>query len=122
MSQRSILSGKKKKKKKICKVVNFAVPGDHRIKMKECEKKDKYLDLARELKKTMEHKGDNFTNCDWCFWNSHQSVAYSHTNTSRNIIKHNLGTSMNERTHFFIKIYISHFILVRVDVSLVCER
>ena len=27
------------------------VPVDHRIKLKECEKKDKYLDLARELKK-----------------------------------------------------------------------
>ena len=26
-------------------------PADHRIKLKECEKKDKYLDLARELKK-----------------------------------------------------------------------
>ena len=24
---------------------------DHRIKLKECEKKNKYLDLARELKK-----------------------------------------------------------------------
>ena len=41
----------KKKKKKICKIVDFAVPGDHRIKLKECEKRDKYLDLARELKK-----------------------------------------------------------------------
>ena len=30
---------------------SFAVPADHRIKLKECEKKDKYLDLARELKK-----------------------------------------------------------------------
>ena len=29
----------------------FAVPADHRIKQKESEKKDKYLDLARELKK-----------------------------------------------------------------------
>ena len=38
------------KKKRICKIVNFAVPADHRIKLKECEKKDKYLDLARELK------------------------------------------------------------------------
>ena len=38
------------KKKKICKVVNFAVPADHRIKLKESEKRDKYLDLARELK------------------------------------------------------------------------
>ena len=30
------------------------------------------------------------------------------TNISGNIIKHNLRTSMNERTHFFIKICISH--------------
>ena len=30
---------------------NFAVLADHRIKLKECEKQDKYLDLARELKK-----------------------------------------------------------------------
>ena len=41
----------KKKKKKICKIVNFAVPADHRIKLKECEKKDKYHNFARELKK-----------------------------------------------------------------------
>ena len=39
------------KKKRTCKIVNFAVPTDHRIKLKECEKKDKYLDLDRELKK-----------------------------------------------------------------------
>ena len=37
-----------KKKKRICKIVDFAVPADHRKKMKECEKKDKYLDLAGE--------------------------------------------------------------------------
>ena len=36
-------------KKRICKIVDFAVPADHRINLK--EKKDKYLDLARELKK-----------------------------------------------------------------------
>ena len=42
---------KKEKKKKICKIVDFAVPADHRIILKESEKKDKYLDLARELKK-----------------------------------------------------------------------
>ena len=39
------------KKKRTCKIVDFAVPGDYKIKLKECEKKDKYLDLARELKK-----------------------------------------------------------------------
>ena len=37
-------------KKRICQIVDFAVPVDHRIKLKGCEKKDKYLDLARELK------------------------------------------------------------------------
>ena len=40
-----------KKKRIICKIVDFAVPADHRIKLKEYEKNDKYLDLARELKK-----------------------------------------------------------------------
>ena len=39
------------KKKRICKIVDFSVSADHKIKLKECEKKDKYLDLARELKK-----------------------------------------------------------------------
>ena len=36
---------------RIYKIVDFAVPTDHRINLKESEKKDKYLDLARELKK-----------------------------------------------------------------------
>ena len=40
-----------KRIKRNCKIVDFAVPADHRIKLKECEKKNKYLDLARELKK-----------------------------------------------------------------------
>ena len=31
--------------------MDFAVPADHRIKLKENEKKDKYLNFARELKK-----------------------------------------------------------------------
>ena len=39
------------KKKRTCNIVDFAVPADHRIKLKENEKRDKYLDLARELKK-----------------------------------------------------------------------
>ena len=46
-----IIKKKKKKKKRTCKIVDFAVPADHKIKLKECEKKDKNLDLARELKK-----------------------------------------------------------------------
>ena len=39
------------KKTGTCKIVEFAVPSDQRIKLKECEKKDKYVDLAMELKK-----------------------------------------------------------------------
>ena len=39
------------KKKKLCKIVDVAVLADHRIKLKTYEKKDKYLNLARELKK-----------------------------------------------------------------------
>ena len=31
--------------------MNFAVPDSHRVKLKETEKKDKYLDLARESEK-----------------------------------------------------------------------
>ena len=30
-----------KKKKRICKIIDFAVPANHGIKLKECEKKDK---------------------------------------------------------------------------------
>ena len=34
------------------RIMDFAVPADHKVKLKECEKKDKYLDLAVELEKT----------------------------------------------------------------------
>ena len=36
---------------RICKIVDFAVSADHRINLKESKKKDKYLDLARDIKK-----------------------------------------------------------------------
>ena len=38
-------------KKRTCRIVNFVVPVDHRVKVKECEKRDKYPDFARKLKK-----------------------------------------------------------------------
>ena len=47
---------KKKRKEKSQKIVDLAVHAEHRIKLKECEKKDKYLDLARELKKSCNMK------------------------------------------------------------------
>ena len=36
--------------RKTCRRIDFAVPVDHRVKIKESDKGDKYLDLARELK------------------------------------------------------------------------
>ena len=39
------------KKKRFCKIIDFDLPADHRINLKESEKKDEYHDLARELKK-----------------------------------------------------------------------
>ena len=42
---------KKKKKKKTTRwLVDFVVPIDHRIKLKESEKRDKHRDFAEELK------------------------------------------------------------------------
>ena len=39
------------KKMKTYKTADFAAPADHRVKLKESEKRDTNLDLARELKK-----------------------------------------------------------------------
>ena len=54
--------------------MDFALPAYHRIKLKESEKNDKYLDLAKEFKKIMEHESDNYTNRDYCFWYSNQRI------------------------------------------------
>ena len=42
---------KKRKEKKTCQLVDLVAPTDHRMKNKENKTRDKYLDLARELKK-----------------------------------------------------------------------
>ena len=39
------------KKERTCRIVDFAVLVGYRVKLKECEKRDKYLDLAKEQKK-----------------------------------------------------------------------
>ena len=45
------------KKKRTCHIVDFAILTDPRVKLKEIEKKDKYLDLTRELKKLWNIRG-----------------------------------------------------------------
>ena len=54
--------------------MDFVIPADHRVKVKESENRDKYLDLARKLKKTMEHESDGDTNSNWCTRNSRQRM------------------------------------------------
>ena len=59
---------KKKKKKKTCRVEDFTVPAYLKVKLKEGEIWDIYLDRARELKKTtLEPENDGDTNCNGCF-------------------------------------------------------
>ena len=53
------------KKKITCRIVNFVVSAEHRVKLKECKKRAKYLDLVRELKKTVEQESNDYTNCKW---------------------------------------------------------
>ena len=44
----------------------FSVPADHRVKLKRNKKRDRYLDLTKELKKkTIEYESDGDINCDW---------------------------------------------------------
>ena len=37
------------KKKRTCRIVDLAVPADHRVKLKENKKKSQYLNFARKL-------------------------------------------------------------------------
>ena len=55
--------------------MDFVVPADHRIKLKESEKKDKYLDLAGGLKNYETWRWlYYYTSHDWCFWDRHQMI------------------------------------------------
>ena len=44
------------KKERTYRIVDLAFPADHRVKLKESEKREKYLGLARELKKLWDIK------------------------------------------------------------------
>ena len=64
------------KEKRTCQIVDFAVTVDDRVKLKESEKRYKWLDLAREQKKkTMELESDSDTNCNWCVRYSHHRIG-----------------------------------------------
>ena len=50
-------------------MVGFAALADHRLKIKENEKENEYLNCTRELKKSVKRERDSDTNSDWCTWN-----------------------------------------------------
>ena len=59
-------------------MANFVAPADHWVKLKKSRKRDKYLYLARELKKkqkTVEHESEGDTNCNWRAWYGHQKIG-----------------------------------------------
>ena len=43
-------------KKRTCRIMDFAIPADHRVKIKESKMRDKYIGLARELRKLFSMK------------------------------------------------------------------
>ena len=45
------------KKIRTCHLVDFAVPGNHTVKIKEIKKRDNYIDLTRELRKLWNIRG-----------------------------------------------------------------
>ena len=61
-------------KKRTCRIVDFIVPADHKVKLKECERRDKYHELARELKKVW-NMSDDHINYNWCSWYNHQRIG-----------------------------------------------
>ena len=65
-------SDSKKRNQRTYWIVKFAVQADHRMKLKVGEKKNKYLDLVKELKKIMDHESDGDTNCNKCTQDSHE--------------------------------------------------
>ena len=58
-----------KLKKRTCRIVDLA---DHRVKIKENEKRAYYLDLSIELKRYMEYESDGHRNSKWCTRNDPQ--------------------------------------------------
>ena len=61
------------KKRELAELLDFSVPADQRVKLKESEKKDKYLAFAREFL-NLGYERHDYTNCNCCYWYSHQRV------------------------------------------------
>ena len=78
--------------------MDFDVPTDHRVNIKENETKDKYLDLVGELKKNGEYEDDGDTNCNRRSWNGFQRLRKSVGRIG------NRGTNRNYSNSSIVKI------------------
>ena len=99
--------------------MNFAIPSDHRVKLKESEQKDKYIDLASELKNKCGTGNDDYNNCNLCgigtesvrfgnktirFWNNetsknhpNYSITENDQNTEKKLAHQGLNLKENEK-------------------------
>ena len=67
--------------------MDFAVPADHTVKIKESKKIHKYLELDRDLKqrKAVEHEGDCDRNKNCCCWNGPKSIGRKEVEINRSL-------------------------------------
>ena len=66
---------KQQQKKRTCRIVDFSVPADQKVKLKETEKKDNFLDLVRVFQKAVVQESDDYTNCNWYTWYNHRRIG-----------------------------------------------
>ena len=83
--------------------MDFAIPADQRVKLKESEKWDKYQDFTRELKKEYESDADIYYKC--CTQYTNQMIAREFRR---------LGNGMTSRDHLNYSITKSASILRKV--------
>ena len=76
--------------------MELSVPKDHKVKMKQTKKINKYLDLAKELKKAVDLECNSNTNCSCCTQNDPQrlgkktgGIGYQREN--QDFLDHNIG-------------------------------
>ncbi len=63
-----MLINNSKTKKRICYLVDFAFPTDHRVKIKESEN-IQILESCQRVVKVLKHEGVEDTNFSWSIWN-----------------------------------------------------
>ena len=95
--------------------------GRSQSKIEKTEKRDKYQELARELKKTMEYEVDGDINCNWCARFSHQMTGRlknsweSRANSNYSIVWVGQNTEEIQETK-------RDFLALKFQWKAICER